>query len=281
MHANIIPVEFPQPLSRDVFKTMLTSAPNKLAQRALETIRSPQGTVADLKRVCGSGRFYDAVVARAARHPRSRAIRIYLLDEAYDQGEIPTTIEQDGDRRVMTIGEKPPAPDWPRRVNLFAWMAAQGFRGGSNGWRGDLLNAVMNGSCYHPEDPIAFAYANALVETGRVNVATWAARNYQWVGSVAKLAVMERLGLALDAPGLLDNAVRFLGCSPNSGETKEGRGEVLDRLLKDGARINREALNRFLQSPDSTSRCGRDYAAQRGFIGRLAAAVAEEDPVLR
>jgi hypothetical protein len=257
----VLPYALPQPFTKEGFNTLFADPNLPRTERALGVITNPEGTVDQLAALVAEGDTYDILVQRSPRHPRKAVVMKYLLDASYDKSEMFTSEPKiENGAAVFTIGgDRPMAPDWKRRVALFSWMAEKGFTPGENSWRGPLFKAVMNDAFYYPKTESAFAYAQAAVKTGRVNLAQWARNSYVWHGSMESLDVLKRLGQDISAPGLLDGAVHFLRCAINPKDPENGRAEVVAALIGAGARISRKALVEF-QDPRGGGQHGLDYA---------------------
>ncbi len=273
----IIPFALPKPFTRSDIKTVIAHPANLRAARILALIDS--GTVAEIAAVIAEGDCYDRVVSRSESKPRSAVTYTFLFDASFSYGTMAVKKSAEPGMVVMEMGGEHPVPaDWQRRVDIFSFMAKEGFTAGVNNWRGELLNAVMDSAFYRAGDASALAFARAAIDSGRVDLAHWAKNNYVWVGSVTKLDVLRALKLPLPSPGLLDCAVLYVGCSPNSREKESDRAEVVRELLAAGAKFS--DVKRFgwlvTGTSDGSGKHSLDYTRKHGLFDLLRKALPQE-----
>ena len=282
MSKTITPIEARQ---------ILASSANKLAGQAAALIRA-NGDPAELARLFAQGAA-GLFVRRDARHPRSRLQQESLLDVCFDDpGKplVPQVEQKDGySVHRVTLGDMGKVADVShveRRVALFRVCLAHGCKPGSNGWRGDLFKHVLNSCFYGESRAAAVLFARVLIETGRVDPVQWARHNYGWHGTLEKLSTLESLGAPRNSPGLLDNCLRYLGCSPNTGETSETRLAVLVAVLDAGGKVSPDGAFKVLFGGDSTVAHARRHLKPGNLQPRILAAVdaslaeAHDDPAL-
>ncbi len=267
-----IPFTLPSPFTRQQIKEIVAHPANQRAERAMAVIKDPQGTVAAMAAIFAEGDCYDRVVARSSVNPRKAIAYHFMLDAAYPYGNL--AVDYPNPDATVIGGTIPMPADWQRRLELFTWMAENDFTPGRNDWRGDLFPAILVESTYRHGDPCAFAFAKAVVDTGRLDLPAWAAREYAWVGSVAKLAVVRRLGLDLRSPGLLDRSASLLGCSPNSGEKETDRAEVIRELVAAGAKLSRDSLRKLTSTAHRSPI--QEYARKHGIYDLILGALVDE-----
>ena len=262
-------------------KALLATPANRLAGQAIALIRA-NGSPADLSELLRSGAS-DCFIRRDPAHPRSRLLCDRLLDTCFDDpGKplVPVVEEHAGYQvQVVTLGDggkMADVPHWGRRLELFRLCLAHGCQPGSNSWRGGLFGHIMS-SCFgrNKDKAVAVAFTKALIEAKRVDPLAWAQDSYAWHGTIEGLETLESLGVSRTAPGLLENCLRYLGCSPNSGETHETHLAVVIALLDAGAKISPKCALSALFSGDSTLTFGRDHLRKAKLFPRILAAVDE------
>lgn len=229
-------------MTKDELKKILKSKENLLAKKAIEIIKKA-GSIQELQKLLDQG-CPDKYYQRDPQHPRSRYRINHVLDFCFESnfGIVEKTSNQNQRTTRIILGDVHQSSG---RLEHFKLLLENNFQRGSNGWRGDLFEHILN-CCFYAcrEDNSmekarqsqAKEFAKTLCEKGSVNINTYAARSYTWVSNPKNLSVLEYLGANLKSSTLIDCALNYIGCSPNSGETPTGRIEVVQALLNYGAK---------------------------------------------
>lgn len=225
-------------MTREELKETLKSPANKMAGEAIQLIKTG-GPLTKLETLVGQG-CPDTFYERDPRHPRSRFLPHKVIDTCFDSKlDIVSTSEAGADLMTATLGHVLQSTG---REGYFKILLEAGFQPGSNGWRGELFPHILNSCFYYAnneeektQQAQAKIFAKVLVESGRFNLQNYANHNYHWIGNLASLEYILTLGADPTGAGMIDNALTYVGCSPNRGETHEDRCHVIRQLLKLGA----------------------------------------------
>jgi hypothetical protein len=217
-------------------KEVLKSKGNKLAIAALHLIESG-GALEDLQKLVAEG-CNHTYVERDSSHPRSRFRTRHVIDACFDthfgvvkqtQGEGVTT---------TVLGEVHKSEG---REAYFQFLLDAGFTPGRNGYRGELFDGILF-ECFKCDETSevgrrerAITFARMLIASGRFDIQRFACKSYYWVGSLDKLDTILSFGANPEGPGMIDEALSFIACAANSGETDRSRVDVINRLLELGA----------------------------------------------
>lgn len=129
-------------------------------------------------------------------------------------------------------------------IEIFRILVKRGFRSGENSMRGQLTHHILNSVFYYanPKYPkeikkqkYAYELSKILIGEQKIDINKYASNSYLWVGSIENLNKILSLGADPKGNALIDCAIAYVGCSPNSGENPEGRTKVIKELLKLGA----------------------------------------------
>lgn len=225
-------------MTREELKDILKSRKNKLAGEAIEAIRA-LAPVETLQRVVEAGAaqiFYK----RDPDHPRSRFRTENVLDACFESSFgilSESTEERDGCTvGTATLGNVHRSEG---RLPHFRYLLSKGFAPGINGYRGPLFQHILN-SCFYKTGgeksrDNARQFARALAEAKAFDIQNYAENNYAWVNDPEAVDFLVSLGADPKGPGMIDCALNYIGCSPNSGETPGARAAVVRKLLSLGA----------------------------------------------
>jgi hypothetical protein len=225
-------------MTSEELKAILKSKTNKLAGEAIECIERG-APLAELQTLVEAGAS-EVYYRRDPAHPRSRFQIRAVIDSCFETkfGVVAEeTQETQGHTvNVLTLGEV------HRSEGLlphFRYLLSKGFQPGENGYRGALFQHILNSCFYRIETPEkqrnARAFAKVLAETGAYNIQRYADNNYGWVNNPESLDFILSLGADPAGSGMIDCALNYVACSPNSGEEPGGRIAVVRKLLDLGA----------------------------------------------
>jgi len=229
-------------MTKEELKTILSSKSNLMAKKAIEVIkaaRDPQ----ELKDLVAKG-CPDKYYERDPHHPRSRYRIHHVLDTCFESNFGIIEKKSDGKSATIKLGS---VEHFEGRQEYFRILLKAGFQRGSNNLIGDLFEHILNCCFYKPHNDReklrqeqAIEFAKILCQTKTININNYASRSYVWVSNPENLQILETLGADLSQSPLIDCALNYVGCSTNSGESPTGRIQVIQELLKRGAkpRIN-------------------------------------------
>ena len=217
-------------------KEVLKSNANKLAKAAIDLIEAG-GPLEDLAKLVHQGCAHTYIF-RDPNHPRSKFGTKHVIDTCFDThfGVVEKT---EGVGVITTVlGEVHKSEG---RECYFKLLLDAGFAPGTNGYRGELFQGILN-ECFYPDDmtreerrETAKRFARLLIDSGRFDLQHYACTNYHWIGSLDKLGIILAFGALPYGPGMIDQALRYIACAPSSGETHASRAEVIRRLIELGA----------------------------------------------
>jgi hypothetical protein len=222
-------------MTREEFKTVLASKPNKLAGKLIEAIRAtkPLSEIRALVEAGAATVYYE----RNPSKPRSSFLTHYVLDTCFESRmDVQRSSVSDGIRTAV-IG---PVHESEGREEAFRYLLSLRdpvFEPGNNNHRGHLFRHIFR-SCFYRASPMrdqARKFAKVLVESGRADINFYAANDYGWNDHLESLETLIELGADPKAPGVLDCALNYVGCSPTHPYTSEDRVAVIKRLLELGA----------------------------------------------
>lgn len=225
-------------MTREELKEILKSLPNKLAGTAIETIRAGK-PVEELVRIVEAGAA-QSFYYRDPAHPRSRFRTEAVIDACFESsfGVVEERTDNLGTHQIhtATLGEVHRSEG---RLPHFRFLLSKGFAPGDNGYRGALFKHILD-SCFTsvsgPEKRAnAREFAKALAEAGAFDIQNYADNSYSWVANPEHADFLIRLGADPKGAGMIDCALNYLGCSPNSGESPGGRADTVRHLLSLGA----------------------------------------------
>jgi hypothetical protein len=223
-------------MNSEELKEVLKSKANKLAIAAIDLIQSG-GLLEDLAQLVAAG-CADSYVERDPSHPRSRFLTHHVLDTCFDT-HFDIVKQTEGEGVFTTVlGEVHHSEG---REPYFKLLLDAGFKPGTNGWRGRLFEGILN-ECFYPDHmtnasrrETAKRFARLLIDSGRFDLQHYANTDYHWTGSLDKLAIILAFGANPAGPGMIDRALSYIACAPNSGEAGRSRADVIHRLLELGA----------------------------------------------
>lgn len=225
-------------LTKDEFRETLKGKPNKLAEKAIASIKA-QEPLRNLKELVEAGCpfvFYQ----RDPRRPRSSYTIAHVLDACFESHlgvvqEKEKTEENGVTMQTAVIGGVHHSQG---REEHFDYLLSLGFTPGTNSWRGGLFSHIMN-CCFYQDDPerreSARKFAKILVKHGKIDPNFYAKNNYQWIGKMENLKFLIELGADPTRSEMIECALRYLACSTSQGETHQSRIEVIKALLAAGA----------------------------------------------
>jgi len=221
-------------MTRDELKEMLKSKENRLAGEAIAAIRAgaPLATLQGLVDVGAAQTFY----MRDPAHPRSRFRTEQVLDACYETnfGVVSESTEERDGRGIHTavLGEVHRSEG---TLPHFRYLLSKGFTPGDNGYRGALFNHILK-SCFRGERrENARLFARTLAEAKAYDIQRFADNDYAWVADPTAVDFLIELGADPKGAGMIDCALNYIGCSPNSSEAPTGRVDVVRKLLALGA----------------------------------------------
>jgi len=222
-------------VTKEELKKILPSKPNKLAQKAIEVIKSdlPMTMLKQIVDAGSSDRYYY----RDPLHPRSKYRVEHVLDACLESsfgiiGQASSAKITGSHPPAMVLGHVSPSRD---RSAQFEFLVDRGFQPGTNAYRGNLFTAVLR-SCFcrdSVESSISIKLARILVDRAKVDIQAFAECSYEWTGSEEKLNRVLSLG-ARPSPKMLDCALQYCVCAQNQGDPSSGRADVIRKLLDAG-----------------------------------------------
>lgn len=223
-------------MTREELKKVLASKPNKLAKEAIEAVRGGE-PLETLKKIVEEGAA-DRHYFRDPLHPRSKYRVEHVLDSCFGSSfgvvsEKTSTGSSCTVKGEFALGHIPATGG---KAEHFAYLLDKGFPPGSNGYRGELFQAILK-SCFYREPgerAAAIELSKILTAKGKVDIQKFAENSYEWTGSRDKLQTVLQLG-AKPTPAMLDCALRYCACAANPGDPESGRADVLRDLLDAGA----------------------------------------------
>ncbi len=245
-------------MTREELKDVLKSKGNKLAKAAVDLIESG-GPLEELRKLVQQG-CNHVYVERDPNHPRTRFINHHVLDACFDTHF--GVVEQHESERVITtvLGEVHRSEG---RQEYFKFLLDAGFSPGTNGYRGELFDGILF-ECFRSNDlsnverrERAKTFARILIDSGRFDIQKFACKSYYWVGSLNKLDTILSFGANPAGSGMVDRALHYVACAPNSGESHASRADVIRRLIELGG------------TPQTTMQCSYDARFQIESYGLL------------
>jgi hypothetical protein len=223
-------------MTREELKTILASKENKLAKDLIEAIQTgkPLDTVKTLVAAGAADKHFQ----RDPSHPRSKYLVKHVLDTCFDChfGIQEEKSEQVNGMEIhtMAIGHIPAAPG---REEYFEALLEAGFTPGSNGYRGELMHAIIQGVFYNndQERETARKLAEVAIAHGKINIQHFAETSYAWTGSLEKLERVTALG-AEPNDKMMEVAMRYARCACNPGDPPDGRAAVIAALAAKGCK---------------------------------------------
>jgi hypothetical protein len=225
-------------VTREELKAVLKSNGNQLAKKAIDLIKSG-GPIEELRKFVEQG-CNHVYIERDPAHPRTSYLRHHVLDTCFDNRfgvarKEPLVIDGARVGTTAVIGE---VHESEGREGYFKLLLDADFAPGSNGWRGDLFPSILD-NCFYHESGTAVGrkenskvFAKILIASGRFDIQNYACNHYQWIGTPQNLYTILELGADPKGPGMIDNALGYIACAANSGETHQTRADVILRLLE-------------------------------------------------
>jgi hypothetical protein len=237
-------------LTREELKIKLASKENKLAGKLIDIIRSEETSdkllqIESLLSKTDEQTIRNAEVffKRDPSHPRSRYMMEHVLDSCFETKMI---IVNPLDNQPIQPQEVTDGLSQPNQelVKVFKLLLRRGFSPGENSYRGSLTHHILNSCFYYanPNNPrelekkkYALELAKILIGEGKFDVNRYAAHSYHWVNSVENLDTIIKLGANPKGNSMIDCALSYVACSPNSKEAPNDRTKVISKLLSLGA----------------------------------------------
>lgn len=221
-------------LTADQFKAVLKGAENKRADKALAIITDVEADPQDLLAL---------LPLPACKYERGRKRGTYkavwLLDACYAFDEVVAKVTEETTENGIGITKATIGPAEDHATKLirhcqvcFRILLANGVtEGGSNNWRSALFPHILRSAIQHPEQGWRLEFALLLISL-KPEMRDGLATAYHGFGRPDKYAVLLALGLSPVSPAALWEALNYVHCSPNSGDTDASKLEVITRMFE-------------------------------------------------